>query len=324
MKKTLKEIFDALRTKNYRVVAPVRDGNKIFFTEVSSPDEITLDYVNSEIAAKEWLFPRTEVVMKFDNLATENVEISDDIENQTVETLTAIIGVRPCDVKSLLILDKVFSWDYKDAFYLNRRENTVLVTLGCSKLGDGCFCDKVALDMSSQEGSDVFLAQNGDGSFEMSVVSDKGAEIFPGEKIVPEEQKTTGDAFDKKKIKAWLDGNFEDEIWDKMALKCLSCGACAYVCPTCHCFDVIDEASISEGCRRKNWDSCGFGQFTIHASGHNPRPSQKERFRNRILHKFKYYVDKFDETACVGCGRCRKVCPVNMNLRDIVGAIEKK
>ena len=144
-------------------------------------------------------------------------------------------------------------------------------------------------------------------------------------KIKPyQPEKAREKTFDKDKIKAWLDKSFEDDFWKSVSAKCLGCGICAFVCPACHCFDVVDEASFTNGERRKNWDSCSFSYFTLHTSGHNPRPSQRDRFRNRIMHKFKYYKDKFDVIACTGCGRCARACPVNMNLEDVLELIEKK
>lgn len=117
--------------------------------------------------------------------------------------------------------------------------------------------------------------------------------VFSGGVKVRQNKTSVKKTLDTKKIKAWLDENFENDFWENISMKCLACGACAFSCPACHCFDIVDEASFGEGTRRKNWDTCSFKNFTLHASGHNPRPAQKMRFRNRIMHKFKYYKDKF-------------------------------
>ena len=130
--------------------------------------------------------------------------------------------------------------------------------------------------------------------------------------------------FDLKKIKAWLDEHFEDPLWDGIATRCVGCGACAFVCPACHCFDIVDEGTEKAGKRRKSWDACGFWKFTHHASGHNPRDLQPKRYRNRIMHKFKYYDDKFGQTLCTGCGRCVRICPVGIDIAAIVEEIGKK
>ncbi|MBW2651275.1 MAG: 4Fe-4S dicluster domain-containing protein, partial [Deltaproteobacteria bacterium] len=104
---------------------------------------------------------------------------------------------------------------------------------------------------------------------------------------------------------------------------CLACGTCTYLCPTCHCFDITDEVKREDGKRIRSWDSCMSWLFTIETSGHNPRPSQKERWRQRLMHKFKYFADNFDAIACVGCGRCVMYCPVNIDIRKIVTDISK-
>jgi len=126
-----------------------------------------------------------------------------------------------------------------------------------------------------------------------------------------------------REIKPILDVNFEHPFWNTIHQKCLACGTCTYLFPTCHCFDISDEQKGDDGIRLRNWDSCMFPLFTLETSGHNPRPTQKERWRQRAMHKFKYYVDNFNAIACVGCGRCVMYCPVNIDIRKIVTDISK-
>ena len=113
--------------------------------------------------------------------------------------------------------------------------------------------------------------------------------------------------FDLSNVKPWFDNNFDHDYWKEISYKCLSCGACAFVCPTCHCFDIQDEADLAGGVRLKGWDSCCLPIFTRHGSGYNPRDTRDARYRQRVMHKFTYYVDKFGLTACVGCGPVRAV-----------------
>ena len=126
-----------------------------------------------------------------------------------------------------------------------------------------------------------------------------------------------------REIKPILDARFEDRFWNTLHQKCLACGTCTCLCPTCHCFDISDEVKGDKGVRIRNWDSCMFPLFTKETSGHNPRPSQKERWRQRVMHKFRYYVDNFGAIACVGCGRCVMAYPVNLDIRKIVTDIAK-
>jgi ferredoxin len=173
------------------------------------------------------------------------------------------------------------------------------------------------------------------GSYLFQIVTPKGEEFIKpfmemlGEykpdkfkpSVVPE---VPAKRFDDKNIKNWLDNNFEHPYWKGIGELCLGCAQCAYVCPTCHCFDIVDESyGFDEGRRVKNWDCCQFGIFTKHASGHNPRNGQAQRFRQRISHKFKYYPDKFNEILCTGCGRCSRGCGVGIDICELVENIEK-
>ena len=145
----------------------------------------------------------------------------------------------------------------------------------------------------------------------------------PAGEAVPFTDQSTG-KLDLVKIKQWLEGQFEDPLWESIADICVGCGACAFICPACHCFDINDEGTADQGTRRKHWDACGFSKFTNHASGHNPRDIQNKRYRNRIMHKFKYYDDKFGKTLCTGCGRCIRACPVGIDIADILTTINDK
>ena len=116
----------------------------------------------------------------------------------------------------------------------------------------------------------------------------------------------------------------EDDYWQKMAAQCLSCGICTYVCPTCYCFTITDEIENMRGERLRSWDSCMFSHYTLEASGHNPRPSKLNRYRNRVGHKFSYIPEKYDGLiGCCGCGRCIRSCPVSIDIRQVAGSLKE-
>jgi ferredoxin len=120
----------------------------------------------------------------------------------------------------------------------------------------------------------------------------------------------------------WLAKNFDHELWKALSLRCHGCGACAAVCATCHCVDIVDEHdTCHSGARRRNWDYCQSAKFTAHASGHNPRKTQAERLRQRVMHKFAIYPSRFDAILCTGCGRCVRACGAGMNLPEILGQL---
>jgi sulfhydrogenase subunit beta (sulfur reductase) len=124
-------------------------------------------------------------------------------------------------------------------------------------------------------------------------------------------------------IEQHLDRLFDSKLWNDIAMKCLGCSVCTYLCPTCHCFDIQDQADLNNGKRIRIWDSCSNPEYTMHASGHNPRPARMNRLRNRIYHKYNYYPKNFDAIACVGCGRCIVKCPVNIDIMDVLCKVKQ-
>ena len=129
--------------------------------------------------------------------------------------------------------------------------------------------------------------------------------------------------FDVDTLVPKAQNSFESPVWLEQSLRCIGCGACAYVCPTCACFDMQDETTGSKGQRVRCWDSCGFGLFTLHTSGHNPREVQSQRWRQRIMHKFSYMPDRLSVYGCTGCGRCSRACPVDMNILENLISIQE-
>jgi len=245
-----------------------------------------------------------------------------------------IIGVRPCEARGLILLDKVFDAEYKDKSYINNREKSVIVGLACAKPDKSCFCTSMDGSPVESRGMDVLLfategspeRSRGDteDDFIVESCSDKGKEIFGSlGRELNEHQKESLDAYKQKrkdliekKFKAPEDlmPVFENDYWNKVSFPCLGCGVCTHLCPTCYCFDLVDE----EQKRLRCYDGCAFSDFTLQASGENSRPTRKERYRQRVFHKFDYFKKKFGVNLCVGCGRCIRHCPVKMDISEIV------
>lgn len=314
----------------YQVYAPVEQDGCITFQPIGSGDQAVLDYANSRVPPKEVLFPRSEKLFCY-RCEEGGVELAEQID----EKKKVIVGIRPCDAKSFLLLDNVFGGDkYKDPYYLTRRKNTVLVGLGCNQPAATCFCTSLGGGPFSTEGLDLLLVDIGD-RYLVEVLTERGKELLSGMDLPAADEKAREAARAVKEearlssrvelegLKPRLDVNFYDPVWDLIHERCLGCAACTYSCPTCHCFDIVDEAAGYEGCRVRNWDACMFPLFTLHGSGHNPRPTGKERFRQRIMHKFKYFVDNYGAVACVGCGRCILNCPANIDVRQVIADIQK-
>jgi ferredoxin len=254
-----------------------------------------------------------------------------------------IFGVRPCDAASIGSLNAVFSSanaGFDDPFFTKRRENTTIVTYSCTEPDESCFCTSVGLTPDGDRGSDLHLTEIANNRLHVEIKTPAGEAVA---KIIEPLFQGTGDEearlragkeVQKKMkrirnshlIKGWLDdlNNFDDEMWARLGEKCIGCGACTFMCPTCHCFDIVDETRGRKGYRVKFWDACQFDHFTLHASGHNPRDSQYKRYRNRFTCKFEIYWDKFNAQSCVGCGRCIRDCPVNLDITEYMMEVDLK
>ncbi|MHB8156614.1 MAG: 4Fe-4S dicluster domain-containing protein [Desulfocucumaceae bacterium] len=327
-KSALPGLLDKLIAE-YEVYAPVKEGTYSLFKKVVSGQEAYFGYLNSKTPPKGILFPQSEKLFSYSSTG-EEIKLEECIDSHK----KLVFGIRPCDAKSLSILDNVFKNDkYEDPYYLNRRANTLLAGMACNDPASTCFCTSMGSGPFDKSGLDVLLTDVGD-SYLVEAFSDKGKGLVAimGLGAASDSQRAAAaKAMDSAEVtckvnteglKARLDANFYDAIWETFHEKCLGCGACTYSCPTCHCFDIVDEAVDCTGCRVRNWDSCMFPLFTLHGSGHNPRTGGKERMRQRVMHKFKYFVDNFNATACVGCGRCIKNCPVNLDIRQILADIQ--
>jgi ferredoxin len=252
---------------------------------------------------------------------------------------SVLFGVRPCDAHSFVLLDMLFDQEkYRDPFYVDKREKTTVISLACVHPPyTTCFCTSVDGSPTASDGADILLTEIGT-DYLAEFITAKGEKLlkyFADAPKVDDKAQAAKKAIAEKAVqeikshipakavKPILDVNFENPFWNTIHQKCLACGTCTYLCPTCHCFDISDEVKGNDGIRLRNWDSCMYPLFTKETSGHNPRPSQKERWRQRAMHKFKYFVDNFNAIACVGCGRCVMYCPVNIDIRKIVEDISK-
>ena len=317
------------------VYAPVKDEDNVLFEVVHKGDKILTAFGNTKNAPKNLFFPRSETLMQYTR-TEKGMEIA-GVGKAAPEAV--LFGVRPCDARSFALLDMLFDQEqYKDPYYIARRQLTTIIALACVHPPyAACFCTSVGGSPFSTEAVDVLLTDLGD-TYLAEFLTDKGrnlltyfgdtkadeADAKQKETIAAQAASAIKSQIPAKEIKPWLDANFEHPFWNTIHQKCLACGTCTYLCPTCHCFDITDEVKGADGKRIRNWDSCMYWLFTKETSGHNPRSSQKERWRQRLMHKFRYYVDNFGAISCVGCGRCVLYCPVNIDIRKIVEDISKQ
>jgi ferredoxin len=312
----LGNLITGARSAGYTVYAPQKREGKVYLEEIDDAGALEIGHVVTVNGTKDILLPRCEALANFQ---MGDVSV-DSVEGPSAKRI--LFATRPCDAAALVILDAILLDPVRDSRYARNREETTVVTVACSRADSACFCTSMGYGPHDETGSDVILIPSG-GSYIVRGLTDRGKALLSelgiaaddgGEPDAPPELART---VNTEGIKEWLDENFESEKWNDASINCISCGTCYYLCPTCHCFDITDEAGIARGRRYRIWDCCSFADFTKMA-GHQPRVGRHARYRQRIMHKFKYTVDNVNLTACVGDGRCIRHCPVGVDIGEIL------
>jgi ferredoxin len=307
-----------------QVYAPCEEGETVRFRQIREGDPVCLDHP-AHGAPKGVIFPQSETLFTFtfskDPDEPQKTRVSLDAE--PARSHAVILAGRPCDARGFTILDRVFL--EADPYYRERRERTTIITLACNRCFSGCFCASVGGGPADKTGSDALVTELEHGYY-IEVLTEKGADkladsgMEDGAAYRDEAKKRQDGAINGAGVytKVRPELSASDEFWQETAEKCLSCGACTYLCPTCQCFNITDEQGITTGERIRSWDSCMFSHFTLEASGHNPRSRKSQRLKNRVEHKFIWYPEVHGEPACTGCGRCIRHCPASVDISRIV------
>ncbi len=248
-----------------------------------------------------------------------------------------LVGVRPCDLKAIALMDRFQSAGTADPYYLSRRKQTLLIGHDCLQPCDEyCFCE-AAGSLSWREGADIFLTPQPQARLLVEPLTDQGAALladagFPSCRDV---QACRARALARRPtpfarqfgapltrvMRAVAEG-WQSPAWQRHADRCFSCGTCNLVCPTCSCFDIRDDFTVrnpDSGQRTRHRDACMLEDFAVVAGGHNFRQSPAARQRHRVMRKFVYLPQRFDGTGfCVGCGRCGRQCTVAIDIFEIV------
>lgn len=276
---------------------------------------------------KSFLFPDSEVYIKF---ARKGNKV--EVEGLEAMSPQIVLGVKPCDIKSIELIDKVFLSEPVDTLYQEKRENTLIIATICSETGKNCYCKEFGICPISPS-ADILMLKDSQNKTDIYLKSssEKGQRLL--EQLLEMEGFTASETFplpktenlsqrlSPEKIQKRMDEYFESDLWENLAMLCMGCGTCTYYCPTCHCYDIRDFTRNEQGVRYRTWDSCMFSNFTNMAGGHNPRPSKKDRIQNRFFHKLNYFVKKQGDLACVGCGRCGELCPVGISIGTVLKKI---
>lgn len=307
------------------VFAPVRVSDQSYaFKAVDHVEQIAFEALRTILPPKKFLYPQRETIFAYE----QNGAIHEPEKTKPF----VIFGVHPCDLAGMKFLDKIFMNPPGDALYTERRQQILVIGLSC--LPDKhCFCNAMKTD-SAQDGYDIFLTDIGDAFF-LQVATDRAGELLADEPWVT----TAGDSekqrfkdfwnnrdelfankFNTNNLPALMDMEWNNPVWEELGNRCLSCGNCTPVCPTCYCFDLVDVAQLNgDGERRREWDSCQFSGFAKVAGEYNFRPGPIDRLKFWYRHKLHGFDDAAAIPGCVGCGRCTVSCPAGID--DIVGVV---
>ncbi|MDY3867929.1 MAG: 4Fe-4S dicluster domain-containing protein [Pyramidobacter sp.] len=322
--------------KEGKLYVPARKGSTTDFALWSAETDVDIEKHLTARSAKDLFFPQVENLYSF---KTEGKKISIE-EIMPTDEMTIAFGVRACDIRSFEILDMVFLKDPVDPYYKKRRENTVLIGLGCAAPEETCFCGTFGIDAAAPAGDVTTYAA--DGFLYWEPRTDKGSALTETVKALFEtaddlapveaQRNRTRDVLKKLPLGSFRIApkiteselkTFDSDVWNKLYQGCLACCTCTFVCPTCHCYDIRDFVpGETRTDRYRCWDSCMNRDFTKMAA-ENPRKTQKERFRQRFMHKLVYFPENNDGVySCVGCGRCLAKCPVCNNIVKVAKALE--
>ena len=354
----LDELLAALRRRGYTVVGPQVRSASIVYDELASADELPAGWVDVQEggtfrlerrddealfahavghdSVKRFLFP--PVVQTWRARRGEDGAL--EVQAPEPPPRYAFIGVRSCDLHAVAIQDRVFLGDrHVEPDYEARRRDAFFVAVNCARAGGTCFCTSMNTGPRVTGGHDLALTEllDEDGHrFLVEVGSERGAEVLaeltrrpaeahePGaaEEIVERTAASMGRSLDTTDIRDLLQANAEHPRWDEVADRCLSCGNCTLVCPTCFCSSAEDTTDLAgnEAEHTRVWDSC----FTLEHSyihGGSVRRSGRSRYRQWMTHKLSTWIDQFGSSGCVGCGRCITWCPVAIDITEETAAI---
>jgi sulfhydrogenase subunit beta (sulfur reductase) len=321
--------------QRYRVVGPVKTQLGFAFEVITDPAELRLDYATTILPPKKYLLPPRETLFEFNT--------ADGFTTPAAPPPpTVIFGVHTCDLHAIHLLDEVFAAGPADTHYLQRRQQTLVVSIEClSPCDEHSFCKSMET-LSADAGYDLHLTDLGDG-YAVDIGTTAGRDLLM-QNTRPREASPETMArlnavlsekwarfpyrldFDVSDLPSLLSLSLKSPLWAELGERCLSCAACTLVCPTCFCFDVQDETELDlqHGQRARVWDSCQLDTFATVAGGHNFRASRAMRQRHRFLRKGKYILEAHQQLGCVGCGRCARACLVHITPVGVFNELHRQ
>ncbi|HEY0672733.1 MAG TPA: 4Fe-4S dicluster domain-containing protein [Longimicrobiales bacterium] len=324
------DLFAAVLQQFGVVHAPVRDRGSVRFQRIQRWSDVELKYTRTVLPPKKYFLPQRETLLYYDKNGYRPA--TDQLDERIV-----LFGVHACDIRGLNILDEVFlQGPHIDPYYQARRSNVIVIGIDCLP-DEHCFCRSMRADFV-EKGFDLFLYEIGEDYLVLvntalgddMVLATKSL-FHPVTRADVEEYKTRSQALRASQIidveirdlPEILELEYDSELWQELGSKCLACGSCSMVCPTCYCYDVADDITVgcNAGTRCRQWDSCLFSSHAQVAGGENFRAQQADRVKYRFYHKHRGFVAEYGHPSCVGCGRCTTVCPVGINDVTVINRL---
>lgn len=324
------DFFASVLQQFGEVHAPVARNGRFVFARLDRWSDAALDYDRTILPPKKYFLPPCETMFRY-RRATGYVPASEDLERKIV-----LFGVHACDIYGLNILDDVFAGKFPDPYFQARRKNVSVIGIDCTP-DEKCFCRSMRADFVDH-GFDLFLYDIGDYYLTLVGTARGDDMVLAAEPLFEPVTSEDTDEYKRRseaKRRAFqLDVEIRDlpeifemeykaEIWEELGKRCLSCGSCSMVCPTCYCYDVVDEVELGtrEGARVRRWDSCLFSSHALVAGGENFRESAASRIKFRFYHKQRGFVAEYGRPSCIGCGRCMAVCPVKIDIVEVLNQL---
>jgi sulfhydrogenase subunit beta (sulfur reductase) len=321
-------------TKKHKVVGPTPLTHGQFkFSEITSWDEIDLDYIPTLLPPKKYFLPQKETLLHYNIDSEEQGQVGVEIEK------TVLFGLHTCDLAGIQCLNMVFADRPKDLHYMIRKQHFTLIGLECNDYCDNYANCAMLFNHQPKGGYDLFFTELKD-CYMVDINTHKGDLIVEKSGLfkptTPAEQKELRQLRKRKKqifkselpiayqdIVRLFEETFDSNVWVELGRRCLSCGNCTNVCPTCYCFDIIDEPdwNLKQGRRTRSWDSCQHEEFARIAGDENFRKERSDRQRHRFNRKFHYPVERYKRIFCTGCGRCSRTCMAKINLKETLNAL---
>jgi len=354
------ELISRLRGRGYEVIGPTRRDGAIVYDSIETVEDLPVGWTDEQAPGKYRLKKREDGALFGYTLGPHSwkrflhppevrlfqIENSSDgfrIVNSAAAQAPpkyAFFGVRACELAEISLQDRILIGDkYTDAIYADRRLEVFIVAVQCAQASANCFCTSMGAGPQVKEGFDIVLTEVSDDGrhfFVAAAGTPAGAELLTeiGAKKAPAEAVKQADKavdgavamitkrLEMSGVRELLYEQVESARWDDVARRCLTCGNCTMVCPTCFCVTVDDASDFSgESAERwRRWDSC-FTQSFSYIHGGSVRLSPKSRYRQWLTHKLAAWQDQFGSSGCVGCGRCITWCPAGIDITEEVATI---